>query len=65
MQSTLDLYAELETETVTIAGRTIRLELEPTAALAWGLQEARTWERELWGFFGSVFQVGSASQLIP
>jgi len=64
MQATLDLYPESETETVTIAGRTIPLELEPTAALAWGLQESPTWERELQGFLGSVFQVGAAPQLV-
>ncbi len=64
MQATLDLYPESETETVTIGGRAIALELEPTAALAWGLQEAPPWERELRGFFGSVFQVGAAPQLV-
>lgn len=64
MRSRLDLYPESETETVTIAGRSIPLELEPSAALAWGLQEAPPWERELKGFFGSVFHVGSAPQLV-
>jgi len=37
---------------------------EPTAALAWGLQESPVWERELKGFFGSVFQVGAKNQLV-
>ena len=64
MQSTLDLYPESETETVVIAGREIPLELERTATLAWGLQEAPPWQRELQGFFGSVFQVGGAPQLV-
>jgi pimeloyl-ACP methyl ester carboxylesterase len=64
MQSTLGLYPESETETVTIGGRTIPLELEPTAALAWTLQEAPPWERELKGLLGNVFQVGAAPQLV-
>ena len=64
MQATLDLYPESETETVVIAGRTVPLEQEPSAALAWGLQEAPIWERELKGFFGSVFQVGAKNQLV-
>ena len=64
MQATLDLYPESETETVVIAGRTVPLELEPSAALAWALQEAPVWERELKGFFGSVFQVGAKNQLV-
>src|SRR6185295_15806237 len=64
IQATLDLYPESETETVVIAGRTVPLEQEPSAALAWGLQEAPIWERELKGFFGSVFQVGAKNQLV-
>ena len=64
MQATLDLYPETETETVVIAGRTVPLEQEPSAALAWGLQESPIWERELKGFFGSVFQVGAKNQLV-
>src|SRR2546430_865777 len=64
MRATLDLYPESETETVVIAGRTVPLEQEPTAALAWGLQESPVWERELKGFFGSVFQVGAKNQLV-
>ena len=64
MQSTLDLYTDPNQATVTIAGQRVPLELEPTAALAWGLQEAPPWQREFQGFFGSVFQVGKAPELI-
>jgi len=64
MHATLALYTESEVSTVEVAGRKVPLELEPTAALAWGLQEAPTWEREFKGFFGSVFQVGAAPQLV-
>jgi len=64
VQGTLDLYPESETLTVVIAGRAVPLEQEPTAALAWELQEAPIWERELKGFFGDVFQVGSTPQLV-
>ena len=60
VKATLDLYPASETETVTIAGRVVPLELEPTAALAWSLQEAPIWERELKGFLGSVFAVRGA-----
>ena len=64
MQATLHLYPQSETETVMIAGRTVPLELEPTAALAWALQEAPVWDRELKGFLGNVFQVGAPNQLV-
>src|SRR5262252_6763609 len=39
VQATLDLYTDPNQATVTIAGQRVPLELEPTAALAWGLQE--------------------------
>ena len=64
MQGTLDLFPETETLTVMIGGRTVPLEQEPSAALAWGLQEAPTWEREIKGFLGEVFQVGTLKQLV-
>ena len=64
MQASLDLYPESETETVMIGGRAVPLEQEPTAALAWALQESPVWERELKGFFGNVFQVGAKNQLV-
>jgi pimeloyl-ACP methyl ester carboxylesterase len=61
----LELYPASERESIVIGGRTIPLELEPTAALAWALQEGPIWERELKGFLGSVFQVpGAPPQLI-
>jgi pimeloyl-ACP methyl ester carboxylesterase len=64
MQAALELYPESETETTVIAGRTVPLEEEPSAALAWGLQEAPLWDRELRGFLGTVFQVGATNQLV-
>jgi pimeloyl-ACP methyl ester carboxylesterase len=64
MHATLDLYPETETETAVIGGRTVPLEQEPSASLAWALQEAPIWERELKGFLGSVFQVGARNQLV-
>ena len=64
MSATLMLYPASDVTTVEIAGRTVPLELEPTAALAWGLQESPPWERELKGFLGNVFQVGSSPQLV-
>jgi pimeloyl-ACP methyl ester carboxylesterase len=64
MKATLALYAESDVTTVEIAGRAVPLELEPTAALAWTLQESPPWARELKGFLGNVFQVGSSPQLV-
>ena len=65
VKARLELYPASETETVTIAGRVVPLEAEPTAALAWGLQEAPMWERELKGFLGSVFlQPGAPPALV-
>ena len=64
MRARLELYPESDTRSVTIEGRAIPLELQPTAALAWTLQESPPWQRELRGFFGSVFQVGGAPQLV-
>jgi pimeloyl-ACP methyl ester carboxylesterase len=58
--ATLELYAGTDTDAVEIAGRTVPLEQEPTAALAWSLQEGSVWERELKGFFGNIFQIESA-----
>ena len=64
VRATLEVYPASETETVVIAGRTVPLELEPTAALAWSLQEAPIWERELKAFFGTIFHIGAAPHLV-
>jgi pimeloyl-ACP methyl ester carboxylesterase len=46
----LELYAADQTYTVNIEGRDVPLELEPTAALAYGLEGAPVWDFELAGF---------------
>ena len=64
VQATLELYAASETETIEIAGRSIPLEGEPTAALAWSLEEAPPWASELKAFFGAFFQVAARPALV-
>ena len=46
----LELYAADQTNTLKIEGREVPLELEPTAALAYGLEGAPVWDFELAGF---------------
>jgi pimeloyl-ACP methyl ester carboxylesterase len=46
----LELYAADQTYTLKIEGRDVPLELEPTAALAYGLEGAPVWDFELAGF---------------
>ena len=46
----LELYAADQTYTLNIEGRDVPLELEPTAALAYGLEGAPVWSFELAGF---------------
>jgi len=58
---TMELYAATERESVTIEGRDVPLEIEPTATLASSLSASRFWERELWSFFGR----GDAGRPLP
>jgi pimeloyl-ACP methyl ester carboxylesterase len=46
----LEIYAADRTYTLNIHGRDVPLELEPTAALAYGLEGAPVWDFELAGF---------------
>ena len=46
----LELYSADQTYTLNIEGRDVPLELEPTAALAYGLEGAPVWDFELAGF---------------
>jgi pimeloyl-ACP methyl ester carboxylesterase len=64
VQATLELYAPSETEAIEIAGRSIPLEGEPTAALAWTLQETPPWASEFKAFFGGFFQVAARPALV-
>jgi pimeloyl-ACP methyl ester carboxylesterase len=53
----LELYAPSDPEQITIAGRAVPLEVEPTASLAYGLNDAPIWKTEFSGFlFGDLLQ---------
>jgi pimeloyl-ACP methyl ester carboxylesterase len=64
LAGTLTLHVSIETEEVAVDGRTIPLESEPTATLAYTLSDAPIWGRELGGFFNSLVpQPGARAQL--
>jgi len=50
LKGRIELYPSNQTSTVTIDGREIPLELEPTAALAYMLEGAPVWDFEIAGF---------------
>jgi len=53
----LELYTPIDPEQITIAGRAVPLEVEPTASLAYGLNDAPVWKTEISGFlFGDLLQ---------
>ena len=57
LQGSLELYTPTDPEEVTIAGRAVPLEVEPTASLAYGLEGAPIWKTEYSGFlFGDLLQ---------
>jgi pimeloyl-ACP methyl ester carboxylesterase len=50
MQAKLEVYDGFSRPTVDIDNRQVPLEVEPTAALAYGLSGSKVWSWELWGF---------------
>jgi pimeloyl-ACP methyl ester carboxylesterase len=57
LQGTLELYTSSDPEEITIAGRPVPLEVEPTASLAYELEGAPIWKTELSGFLlGDLLQ---------
>ena len=53
----LELYTPTDPEQITIAGRAVPLEVEPTASLAYWLDDAPIWKTEFSGFlFGDLLQ---------
>jgi pimeloyl-ACP methyl ester carboxylesterase len=57
LRGTLELYTPTDPEEITIAGGAVPLEVEPTASLAYELNDAAIWKTELSGFlFGDVLQ---------
>jgi pimeloyl-ACP methyl ester carboxylesterase len=55
LRGILSVYTSDVAATVTIAGREVPLEYEPTVALAYTLEGSRIWEFELAGFFSGSF----------
>lgn len=61
----LEIHNGFDSDTVTIAGRDIPLELESTAALAYQLAESQVWDRELRRFFTNlVVKLDERTQLV-
>jgi pimeloyl-ACP methyl ester carboxylesterase len=63
LQATLDLYNTYDVDTTTIAGKTVPLEADETAVLAYALASPEIWERELQAFFSGVFSESTPTQL--
>jgi len=59
LRGTLSVYTSDETAAVTIDGREVPLEYEPTAALAYTLEGAPVWEFEMAGFMSGSFGLGA------
>jgi len=51
LHGSLHVYSPSDRRTVEIDGRQVRLEVEPTAALAWTLSQSQKWGWERRGFF--------------
>ena len=57
ISAALEIYTPSDPEETTIAGRTVPLEVEPTASLAYGLSNPDIWATELRGFvLGDLLQ---------
>jgi pimeloyl-ACP methyl ester carboxylesterase len=52
LQGQLDLYPASDSDTTTIEGQQVALEIDETAPLAVMLAGSPLWKQELWGFFG-------------
>lgn len=63
-RGTLTLHVTSDADTATVDGRTLPLENEPTATLAYALSDSPIWSRELGGFFKSLIpNPGARAQL--
>jgi hypothetical protein len=51
LHGSLEVYSAFDRRSVDIDGRQVRLEVEPTAALAWTLSQSPKWRWERRGFF--------------
>jgi pimeloyl-ACP methyl ester carboxylesterase len=63
LRAELNLYNTQDVSTVTIAGRSVPLEADQTAVLAYVLASPQIWERELKAFFSGVFSEAAPTQL--
>jgi pimeloyl-ACP methyl ester carboxylesterase len=63
LRATLDLYNTYDVATTTIAGKTVPLEADETAVLAYVLASPEIWERELKAFFSGMFSESTPTQL--
>jgi pimeloyl-ACP methyl ester carboxylesterase len=63
LRATLDLYNTYDLATTTVAGKTVPLEADETAVLAYVLASPEIWERELKAFFSGVFSESTPTQL--
>ncbi len=63
LRATLDLYNTYDVATTTIGGKTVPLEADDTAVLAYVLASPEIWERELKAFFSGVFSEATPTQL--
>jgi pimeloyl-ACP methyl ester carboxylesterase len=63
LRATLDPYNTYDVATTTIGGKTVPLEADDTAVLAYVLALPEIWERELKAFFSGVFSEATPTQL--
>jgi pimeloyl-ACP methyl ester carboxylesterase len=63
LRARLDLYNTYDLATTTIGGKTVPLEADDTAVLAYVLASPEVWERELKAFFSGVFSEATPTQL--
>jgi pimeloyl-ACP methyl ester carboxylesterase len=63
LRAALDLYNTHDVGTTAIAGRTVPLETDETAVLAYVLASPEIWERELKAFFSGVLSEETPTQL--
>lgn len=63
VRARLEVLASLDTTSIEIEGRTVPLEVEPTAALAMSLTQAQFWKREISAFLGDALGLRQEGRL--
>src|SRR6516225_6210129 len=63
LSATLDLYNTYDVAATAIAGKTVPLEADETAVLAYTLASPEIWQRELKAFFSGVLSESTPTQL--